>query len=93
MNATTNIITKRLPQFSLARCKRCGICIHFCALQALAAGGDGVPYLAHPETCNSCGLCRDMCPDWAICLEPIPLEAQEDESTADSSSADPERER
>ena len=36
MNATTNITIKKLPQFSAARCKRCGICSHFCAVNAIA---------------------------------------------------------
>ncbi|MGI5939755.1 MAG: ATP-binding protein [Thermoleophilia bacterium] len=74
MNAPTNIITKRLPEFLVERCKQCGICIHFCAPKALAAGDDGVPYLADHDACTSCGLCRDMCPDWAICLTPCPTE-------------------
>lgn len=82
MNATTNITIKKLPQFSAARCKRCGICSHFCAVNAIATRDGGMPYLAAPETCTSCGLCRDMCPDWAVSLEPTEVESVEEAETA-----------
>jgi 2-oxoglutarate ferredoxin oxidoreductase subunit delta len=54
------------PVFSTERCKRCGICRHFCPFDALDLDAGGYPYLAHPEKCTSCGLCEEMCPDWAI---------------------------
>jgi 2-oxoglutarate ferredoxin oxidoreductase subunit delta len=54
------------PKFSSERCKRCGICRHFCPFGALDADADGRPYLAHPEKCTGCRLCEEMCPDWAI---------------------------
>lgn len=67
--ATTKHITKKqLPVFSLARCKRCGICSHFCPVGAIGVSDDGTPFLAKPEVCTSCGLCSDMCPDWAVSL-------------------------
>ena len=56
------------PVFDPARCKRSGICAHFCPFGAIALKEDGPPYLAKPEACTSCGLCQDMCPDWAIRL-------------------------
>jgi 2-oxoglutarate ferredoxin oxidoreductase subunit delta len=58
----------RKPVFDPARCKRCGICTHFCPFGAIAQEEDGTPYLAKPELCTSCRLCQDMCPDWAIRL-------------------------
>lgn len=69
MTRTNNIAEKELPTFDLKRCKRCGICSHFCPVGAIGVRGTGVPYLAKPEACNSCRLCEDMCPDWAVCLE------------------------
>lgn len=57
---------KELPVFNAARCKRCGICKHFCSAQAIELHDDGMPYLARPKSCTSCALCRDMCPDWAV---------------------------
>jgi MinD superfamily P-loop ATPase len=67
--ATTKDITKKkLPVFTPARCKQCGICSHFCPVEAIGVHDDGTPFLARPEACTSCGLCEDMCPDWAICL-------------------------
>jgi len=56
------------PVFDPARCKRCGICTHFCPFGAIAQREDGTPYLAKPELCTGCRLCQDMCPDWAIRL-------------------------
>ena len=64
----TSTKVKKVPVFSLKRCKRCGICAHFCPEGAIAELDDGTPTLAKPEACNSCGLCEDMCPDWAVCL-------------------------
>lgn len=58
----------QLPAFNAVRCKRCGICKHFCPAQAIELREDGLPYLAKPKACTSCGLCRDMCPDWAVHL-------------------------
>jgi len=57
---------KELPVFNAARCKRCGICKHFCPPDAISLHEDGMPYLAKPRACTSCRLCRDMCPDWAV---------------------------
>ncbi len=64
----TDVKLKRLPSFNLARCKRCGICGHFCPTEAIAFDEQGLPFLADPEACTSCNLCQDMCPDWAVCL-------------------------
>ena len=66
---TKDLTKKKLPEFTLERCKRCGICSHFCPQEAIVVRDDGTPFLARPELCNSCGLCEDMCPDWAVCLE------------------------
>ena len=68
MATTKDITQKELPVFSRTRCKRCGICSHFCPVGAIGVRDDGTPYLAKPEACNSCGLCSDMCPDWAVSL-------------------------
>lgn len=59
---------KRLPVFTLARCKRCGICSHFCPKNCIAVHDDGTPYLADANACTSCRMCEYMCPDWAVCL-------------------------
>ena len=57
-----------MPVFSRERCKRCGICSHFCPAEAIAVDEEGMPYIADLEACTSCGLCSDMCPDWAVYL-------------------------
>jgi 2-oxoglutarate ferredoxin oxidoreductase subunit delta len=76
MNTTNDdMVMKQLPSFSLARCKRCGICSHFCPVKAIATRDDGMPYLANPEKCTSCGSCSDLCPDWAVSPEPTPMES------------------
>ena len=76
-----NLSRKKLPMFTLQRCKQCGICSHFCPTEAIVVRDNGIPVLARPEACTSCGLCEDMCPDWAVCLDfPDPGEA--DQGTA-----------
>ena len=80
MNTTKNTIMKQLPQFSASRCKRCGICTHFCPVNAIDTC-DGMPFLADSVACTSCGLCRDMCPDWAVALEATAVEAPDLEAT------------
>ena len=70
--ATTKDKTKKqVPVFSQTRCKRCGICSHFCPAEAIGVEEDGMPYLADSEACTSCGLCSDMCPDWAVYLTEV----------------------
>lgn len=59
---------KPKPTWNRSRCKRCGICSHFCPVGAIETNKDGVPYLAHPEECTSCHLCERMCPDFVITL-------------------------
>jgi 2-oxoglutarate ferredoxin oxidoreductase subunit delta len=72
---------EKKPVFDPVRCKRCGICAHFCPFGAVGQMEDGTPYLAKPELCTSCRLCQDMCPDWAIRLTAAsPGEAEEDGS-------------
>jgi len=75
--ATKSLATKKVPVFNLTRCKRCGICSHFCPQQAIGVQADGTPFLANTEACSSCRLCEDMCPDWAICLTPLDAVLQE----------------
>jgi 2-oxoglutarate ferredoxin oxidoreductase subunit delta len=65
---TTSKKVRKLPVFDLKRCKRCGICSHFCPEGAIVDVDNGTPVLKYPEKCTSCGLCEDMCPDWAVCL-------------------------
>lgn len=75
---------KELPVFNAARCKRCGICKHFCSPQCIDTTGDNMPYLARPKACTSCRICRDMCPDWAIQMREM---AVEDVTDTESQSA------
>jgi len=81
---------KQVPVFSRKRCKRCGICSHFCPAEAIGVEGDGMPYLADSEACTSCGLCSDMCPDWAVYLTEIDqAEVGEGGSGPDGGGGDP----
>ena len=83
MTITEDIATmKQLPVFQAGRCKRCGICKHFCSAQAIELSEDGMPYLAKPKACTSCGLCRDMCPDWAVHLRETSVGETEDRRTS-----------
>jgi 2-oxoglutarate ferredoxin oxidoreductase subunit delta len=76
---TKDLTKKKLPAFTLERCKNCGICSHFCPTDAIVVRDNGKPFLARPEVCTSCGLCEDMCPDWAVCVSvPAAGDAQKD---------------
>ena len=57
---------RKVPAFSLERCKRCGICTHFCPTSAIRPDADGVPRLVDPEACTACRLCEQLCPDFAV---------------------------
>lgn len=49
-----------------AWCKRCGICVAFCPVQALEKDEWDYPYVARPEKCTLCHQCEKLCPDFAI---------------------------
>jgi MinD superfamily P-loop ATPase len=91
MPATKQRAAEEKPVFDASRCKRCGICAHFCPFGAIAVREDGAPYLARPEACTSCRLCQDMCPDWAIRL--ASAGAGEAEENGSASSEDGEQQR
>jgi 2-oxoglutarate ferredoxin oxidoreductase subunit delta len=64
-------IHKTVPEFSLERCKRCGICSHFCPAGAITDDPDGKPRLTDPDACTSCRLCEQLCPDFAVEMVPV----------------------
>lgn len=74
---TKSATKKKLPVFTLARCKRCGICSHFCPKKCIGVHEDATPYLADPDACTSCRMCEYMCPDWAVYLA-LPGEGEPD---------------
>ena len=54
-------------------CKGCGYCVVFCPRGCLEIKGDKftalgylVPTFTHPEQCNTCASCAQMCPECAI---------------------------
>jgi len=55
-----------LHQINRDWCKSCGICIHFCPRQVLAADETGQAQARHPENCIGCRMCEYRCPDLAI---------------------------
>jgi len=48
-------------------CKGCGICVAFCPKKILKLN-NGKVQIADPENCLTCGLCENLCPDFAIYL-------------------------
>lgn len=87
METTKKTIMKEVPQFSSSRCKRCGICSHFCPVRVIDTCDGGTPYLADAVACTSCGLCRDMCPDWAVALETAAVEVPEEKEAETAETA------
>jgi 2-oxoglutarate ferredoxin oxidoreductase subunit delta len=67
---------KRKKKFQIqiisSACKRCGICVAFCAKEVFSAAEDGEVKVVNPDSCTGCMLCELRCPDYA--LEVIPRE-------------------
>lgn len=47
-------------------CKRCAICIQFCAHKVLVEDENGYPRAVKHVDCTICGKCVLRCPDFAI---------------------------
>ena len=90
MSTTTTSRAKPKPTWNRARCKRCGICSHFCPVDAIETNADGVPSLAHPEACTSCHLCERLCPDFVITLVSSAEAAEAQEATTAQDDEHPE---
>jgi 2-oxoglutarate ferredoxin oxidoreductase subunit delta len=60
---------KKLPRVDLKRCKRCGLCIHYCPKNVLVGDSLGRPTVDAPEKCVSCKVCEYRCPDYAIYVQ------------------------
>lgn len=58
-----------------ALCKGCGLCIHFCPVEALVESegfnlhGYHYPEMIDPDACVNCGYCQLLCPDFSIWSE------------------------
>jgi len=61
---------RNTPDFTRARCKQCGICVHFCPKGALKLDAMGNPVLTDPALCNGCRLCEYLCPDVGVKVGP-----------------------
>ncbi|TYO96469.1 4Fe-4S dicluster domain-containing protein [Desulfallas thermosapovorans] len=53
-------------EFNTARCKKCGLCSHYCPQGVIARDKQGYPYVSAPEKCKQCYLCYHRCPDFAL---------------------------
>lgn len=70
MKANKTLVNKTLV-INSARCKACGLCIHFCPKQALGLGETfnemGYNFVtSDTEKCVRCGTCATICPDVAL---------------------------
>ena len=60
------------PLIHIDSCKGCGLCISYCARNALGFSREinarGVHYAesVNPGNCTGCGICYNMCPDAVI---------------------------
>jgi NAD-dependent dihydropyrimidine dehydrogenase PreA subunit len=53
------------PYVCIARCRAGGLCIAVCHCGALEAG-EQQTRVAHPDLCDACLACEDVCPEGAI---------------------------
>lgn len=51
-------------------CSHCNTCVDVCPLDVLRESEDGAPFVAYREDCQSCFLCRILCPAGAIQVTP-----------------------
>ena len=72
-NPLTYAISNFKPIFNLESCKKCGICVEICPLNALELSEikNGKILNFNNEKCIGCGLCVSNCPHEAIKLEKI----------------------
>jgi pyruvate ferredoxin oxidoreductase delta subunit len=59
--------TKR-PRLDPAKCKRCGLCLMYCPVNAVRRGADG-SFSIGLEYCKGCGICAAECTFLAIEME------------------------
>ncbi len=67
-----------LPQIKLTAvkinevwCKKCGICTAFCSRGVLVQTPDKKILAEKIENCIGCGICVNLCPDYALSLEMV----------------------
>lgn len=62
-------------EFMSERCKGCGFCIEFCPMGVLEVSnefnrrGYHPPKMIDGAKCTLCGVCEDVCPDFAIFIK------------------------
>jgi NAD-dependent dihydropyrimidine dehydrogenase PreA subunit len=55
-------------EINQAWCKGCVICVKVCPKNVLAMSGV-YPIVVAIDSCNACGLCEVLCPDFAITVK------------------------
>ncbi len=58
----------RRPLMDQKTCRRCGICLMYCPVNAISRGADEA-YSIGLEYCKGCGVCAAECPAKAIAME------------------------
>ncbi len=78
---------KEVPQFSSSRCKRCGICSHFCPVGPSTPAMAACPTWPTRRPAPRAVCARDMCPDWAVALETAAGEVPEEKEAETAETA------
>lgn len=52
------------------KCIGCGNCRLVCAMDVIAMGEDGKPFIKYPQDCIVCLFCEQECPRQAIYVSP-----------------------
>ena len=56
------------PRLDAANCSRCGNCLMYCPVNAVARKADGSFVIGY-DYCKGCGICAAECPSSAITME------------------------
>ena len=62
-----------MVRVKVEKCVACGKCIKACARENFRASADGKVEIGHPNNCNGCTKCRDVCATKAIAVAPAPM--------------------
>ncbi|MBN1430722.1 MAG: nitroreductase family protein [Anaerolineae bacterium] len=78
------------PTLDKEKCTACGLCAEVCGLDVITRNGDGYPIIDRAAYCHACGHCVAICPQNALAIREIGVDAFAPAPPATISSTDME---